>query len=339
MMVDQVIKGLSGKSKSIIEVNRLIHKASRNDYPVLISGETGVGKSMAAECIHRLSRRRNNSFLYQGCSNIPTELFESEFFGHEKGSFTGAVGRKIGKIEIASGGSFFLDDVSDLSLQSQSKLLHFLDGGKFSRLGGKEEIEVDVRIITASNKDLKKEIKEGRFREDLYFRINVFEIYIPSLRERRVDIPLLIEEILKEANERNKMNRKISPSALERILDYDFPGNIRELKNIVSRAFIMEEGNTIQANNIDFKFKENKEGDIVKDLYHQMVSLGKNFWEVIHKPFLQRDLNRREVKEIIALGLKKTRGSYKNLLFLFNAGEGKKDYKRFMDILRHFKLR
>lgn len=339
MTVNQIGKGLTGKSPEIREVNRLIHKASRNDCPVLISGETGVGKSLAAECIHGLSLRKENPFLHQGCSNIPAELFESELFGHEKGSFTGATGRKIGKMEIAAGGTLFLDEVADLSLQNQSKLLLFLDKGKFFRLGGEKEIKVDVRLIAASNKDLKKEVKAGRFREDLYFRLNVFEIHIPPLRERKEDITLLVEEIIREVNQKNKKNKKISSPALDKLLDYDFPGNIRELENIVSRALILAEGNTIKPDDIKLELKRDEEGDVVTNLLHQMVHHGKSFWEVVHKPFLQRELNRREVKDIIHLGLKETRGSFKELLFSFNAGENERDYKKFMDVLRHFKLR
>ncbi len=339
MVLKPALNGLTGKSQAIREVNRLIHKASRNDCPVLIAGETGVGKSMASECIHRLSRRKNKRFLQQGCINIPKELFESELFGHEKGAFTGAVGRKVGKIEIAAGGTLFLDEVSDLGSECQSKLLLFLDKGKFFRLGGEEEIEIDVRIIAASNKDLKEEVKAGRFREDLYFRLNVFEIYIPPIRERREDIPLLVDEILREAVQRNKVSKKMSPPAMRKLLDYEFPGNIRELENIILRAFIMAEGNIIKPDDIKIEPPIDREEDVVTNLFHKMVHGGKSFWEVVHKPFLKRELNRREVKEIISLGLKKTGGSYKELLSLFNAGEGKEDYKKFIDIIRHFNLR
>ncbi|MEA2005381.1 MAG: sigma-54 dependent transcriptional regulator, partial [Acidobacteriota bacterium] len=293
MVPKPILKGLTGKSPAIREVNRLIHKASRNDYPLLISGETGVGKSMAAECIHRLSRRGSKSFLQQGCSNIPAELFESELFGHEKGAFTGAVRRRAGKMEIAAGGTLFLDEVADLGFDCQSKILLFLDKGKFFRLGGEEEIEVDVRIIAASNKDLKEEIKAGRFREDLYFRLNVFEIHIPPLRERKEDIPLLVNEILKEAEKRNKVSKKIFSPAMEKLMGYYFPGNIRELENIVLRAFVMAEADVLKPDDIKIEPMSYREEDIVNKLFKLMVRHGMSFWEAMHKPFLQRELNRR----------------------------------------------
>jgi transcriptional regulator with PAS, ATPase and Fis domain len=216
--------GMSGRSSAINVVNTLIHKASFNDYPVLITGETGVGKSLAAECIHRFSRRKEKFFLHQSCSNISSDLFESDFFGHEKGTFTGAVEKKIGKIELAEGGSVFLDEISEISPQSQSKFLLFLDKGKFFRLGGLKEISADVRIMAATNRDLEKEMKAGCFRRDLYYRLNVFEIHIPSLKERKEDIPLLIDEILSEAEERNRTRKRMSPQAVQKLIEYDFSG-------------------------------------------------------------------------------------------------------------------
>lgn len=181
--------------------------------------------------IHSASKRKRKPFLHQSCSNISSELLESELFGHEKGAFTGATERKKGKIEIADGGTLFLDEIADLSLQNQAKLLLFLEKGKFFRVGGTEEIRADVRVISASNRDLKKEIKAGKFREDLYFRLNTIEIYIPPLKERKEDIPLLVEEILRRENERCKTDENISSEAMNKLIGYDFPGNVRGLRN------------------------------------------------------------------------------------------------------------
>ncbi len=250
---NSVLKRLVGKSKTIREVKKFINLAARYDYPIIISGETGVGKTLLAQLIHSVSMRKERPFLHQSCSNIPSELFESELFGHEKGAFTGAIEKKKGKIEIADGGTLFLDEISDLSLQNQAKTLLFIDRGKFFRVGGTEEIKTDVRIIAASNRDLKKEVKSGRFREDLYFRLNTLDIHIPPLRDRKEDIPLLAGEILRRENERNKMKKSISSEAINKLLNYDFPGNVRELENICKRAILYSKGNEIKENDVFFE--------------------------------------------------------------------------------------
>jgi len=241
---------LVGTSRAIRKIKKQIKVAASYDYPVLISGETGVGKTLVAHLIHSTSRRREKPFLHQSCSNISSELLESELFGHEKGAFTGATERKKGKIEIADGGTLFLDEIADLSHQNQAKLLLFLERGKFFRVGGTEEIRADVRVISASNRDLKKVIKAGKFRVDLYFRLNTIEIYILPLKERKEDIPLLVEEILRRENERCKTNKSISSEAMNKLLRYDFPGNVRELENLIKRAIVTSKGSEIKANDI-----------------------------------------------------------------------------------------
>jgi transcriptional regulator with PAS, ATPase and Fis domain len=252
------LKELVGKSGIIGEIKKFIKKASSVEYHVLLLGETGVGKSLIAQLIHSMSRRRTKLFLHQNCSNIQETLFESELFGHEKGSFTGADGRKIGKIELANGGTLFLDEIADLSAQNQAKLLTFLESGKFFRIGGTKEIKADVRVISSSNKDLHKEIKGERFREDLYYRISTLELYIPPLRERREDIPLLIEYFLERENKENKTIKRISKKASLKLVEYNFPGNIRELENIIRRAFTLSEDNLIREENILFPIRKSK---------------------------------------------------------------------------------
>lgn len=239
-------------SRGVREVRKLIEKASRYDYPVLITGETGVGKTLVAQLIHLASLRREGPFLYLGCSNIPSDLFESELFGHEKGAFTGAIERKKGKVELADGGTLFLDEIADMSLYNQAKLLLFLESGKFYRVGGTEELSADVKIITATNRDLKKIIRSKKFREDLYFRLATIEIYIPPLRRRKEDIRPLVEDILRRESEKIGKEIKIEPEALERLMAYDYPGNIRELENIIRRALIEFKGDEIKAENISF---------------------------------------------------------------------------------------
>ncbi len=248
----QGVEGFVGKSRAIRKVRRLIQLASRCDYPIIISGETGIGKSLVAELIHLASSRKEKPFLHLGCSNIPSELFESELFGHEKGAFTGAIERKKGKIETANGGTLFLDEVADLSLQNQAKLLLFLDRGRFFRVGGTEELIADVRIIAATNKDLIKCVRRREFRGDLYFRLATLEIYIPPLRERKEDISILVEEILRQENERNRTAKSISQEAMAKLLSYNYPGNVRELENVIKRAIANSKGNEIKAGDVGF---------------------------------------------------------------------------------------
>ena len=286
---NQILSRLIGQSKAISDLKQKIIKAAKCDYPVLITGETGVGKTLVAEIIHELSHRCEKEFLHQSCSNISQELFESELFGHEKGAFTGAVKRREGRIEVANGGTVFLDEIADMSLNSQAKLLNFLERGKFFRVGGNKTLKVDVRIIAASNKDLAREMKAGRFREDLYFRINVISLKIPPLRERKEDIPLLVENIL------NKGNSKVSEEALDKLVNYDYPGNVRELENILKRAEFIAGGGCIQEKDIiiEGEFMEEEYLNVSERLFQEMVKKGKSFWEVVHKPFLSRDLNMR----------------------------------------------
>ncbi|MDI6699402.1 MAG: sigma-54 dependent transcriptional regulator [Candidatus Saccharicenans sp.] len=230
---NSIERRLLGKSQATREIREQIRQVAPYYYPALITGETGVGKSLVAELIHKLSPRASKEFIHFNCSNLSPELFESELFGHEKGAFTGAMERKKGKLEVVDGGTVFLDEVGDLHLQNQAKLLLFMDKGIFYRLGGTERLRADVRIIAATNRNLKKEIKAGKFRKDLYFRLNTLEIHIPPLRERMVDIPLLVEEILRKENERSRTKKCISSEAVNKLISYDFPGNIRELENLM----------------------------------------------------------------------------------------------------------
>ncbi len=244
---NSIERRLLGKSRAIKEIREQIQKIAPTNYPVLITGETGVGKTLAAELIHELSPRASKEFIHLNCSNISPELFESELFGHERGAFTGAVERKKGKLELADGGTVFLDEIGDLHPHNQGKLLLFMDKGVFYRLGGIEKLKADVRIIAATNKNLLFEMKHGRFRQDLYFRIRTFEIHIPPLRERKEDIPMLAEEILKRESRRIGSKKALAPEALDKLLAYDWLGNIRELENVIRREIIETEGERIEA--------------------------------------------------------------------------------------------
>lgn len=330
-----ILSRLIGQSAAIKELREKVEKAAMFDYPVLITGETGVGKTLVAELIHELSERGEKKFLHQSCSNISPELFESDFFGHERGAFTGAVSKKIGKIEAADGGTLFLDEVADLSLVAQAKLLQFLERREFFRVGGTDKLMADVRIIAASHKNLISEVRRGKFRADLYFRLNVIRLFIPPLRERREDLRLLIEWIS------NNEGIKLSEEAWAKLMSYSYPGNVRELENVMKRAKVAARGERVKGGDIDFyeELQVNEgQQSVAERLYREMVEEGRSFWEVVHQPFLRRELNRREVKEIIELGIKKAGTSYKRLQILFNAGDGNKDYKKFIDFLRNFEL-
>ncbi len=239
--------GLTGQSPLIERVREEIARVAATDATVLITGESGVGKEVAARMIHHFSRRKNGPFVAVNCAAIPEELIESELFGYERGAFTGAQTSKKGKFDLADGGTIFLDEIGDMSLSAQAKVLRVLQEKCFERVGGTKTIRVDVRVIAATNKDLLKEIQAGRFREDLFFRLNVIPIRIPPLRERPEDIPLLVETFLEELAQHSGLGRKrLSKEALEALMKYDFPGNVRELKNLIERLVIMSRGEIIE---------------------------------------------------------------------------------------------
>ena len=233
----------SSKMQRVIEVIKIVAKSNAT---VLITGESGTGKELVARAIHSQSHRRIKPFVAVSCAALPESLLESELFGHEKGSFTGAYAQKKGKFEFANGGTLFLDEVGEMSANIQVHLLRVLEEKEFTRVGGNEPSRVDVRVISATNKDLRKAIEQQEFREDLYYRLNVVNIELPSLRERKEDIPLLAEHFLyKFAIENQKEITGFSPEAMEFVLDYDWPGNVRELENAIERAVILAKGSII----------------------------------------------------------------------------------------------
>ncbi|WP_457636009.1 sigma-54-dependent transcriptional regulator [Persephonella sp.] len=239
---DSKFEGLIGKSPAIQLVKETIEKVASYDINVLIIGESGTGKDLVARTIHRLSHRSNKPFVAINCASLPEELLESELFGYKKGAFTGATSDKKGLIEEANGGTLFLDEIGEMPMQLQAKLLRFIETKKIRPLGSVKEVDVDVRIISATNKNLEEEIKKGNFREDLYYRLSTITIRMPSLKERREDIPLIVESILKELKEKyGKDIQGISPEFLDYLMQYDYKGNIRELKNILEKAVILSE--------------------------------------------------------------------------------------------------
>lgn len=247
------------------DVALLTAKAAQTDATVLISGETGTGKDLVAKTIHYSSGRKNGPYLAINLPSLPETLIESELFGSEKGAFTGAHERKIGRFEAASGGTLYLDEIGDLPPQLQVKLLRFLQEREFYRLGSSHPIRSDVRVVAATNRDLEKWVKEEKFRSDLYYRLNVIRIHVPPLRERKQDIPPLVDHFIRKYSKKEgKTIDGISAEAMNMLVQYGFPGNIRELENVIERAVVFCDGDTIVSADLPVFLKEKKEEDLLE---------------------------------------------------------------------------
>jgi two-component system nitrogen regulation response regulator NtrX len=245
-----------GNSPVITALKEQIAIISPTDAWVFIYGENGTGKELVAQSLLKSSKRAHKPLVDLNCAAIPEELIESELFGHEKGAFTGAISQKKGKFELADGGTLFLDEIADMNLKTQAKVLRVLQELKFERIGGTKTINIDVRIFAATNKDIETEIAKGNFREDLYYRLNVVPIHVPPLRERKEDIPLLIEEFLKEfIGERTKKRKVFSEDAMKLLTEYQWPGNVRELRNLLERLVILSRGNEIGIDELPVSLK------------------------------------------------------------------------------------
>ncbi len=274
---------LIGDSQKMNLLREHIDMAAQSNSRVLIFGESGSGKELVAHILHDKSRRSEKPFIEMNCAAIPQELIESELFGHEKGSFTGAFERKKGKFELSDGGTLFLDEIGDMSLSTQSKVLRVLETQEFQRVGGSRNIKVDVRIISATNKDLNEEVRQGSFREDLLYRLNVIPLIVPPLRERKEDIPVLVEYFLENfASEYGKKQKKITPDALKTLEAYDWPGNVRELRNVIERLVIMTPADTITPKNLVI-------GETVRSDYFSLKTL-RDARESFEKDFITKKL-------------------------------------------------
>ncbi|MBL7715512.1 MAG: sigma-54-dependent Fis family transcriptional regulator [Bdellovibrionales bacterium] len=288
-------KTLVGESPQMKQIREMVKRVAPTTGSVLITGENGTGKEVLAHSIHALSQRFSKPFIEVNCAAIPEELIESELFGHMKGAFTGATDLRRGKFDMADKGTLFLDEIGDMSLKTQAKILRILQDQKFERVGGSQTISVDVRIIAATNKDLKAAIQKGEFREDLFYRLNVIPFVIPPLRERKKDIPVLAEHFLKEAavNHQRKP-RKWSSEAMNVLSEYSWPGNVRELKNLVERLVILtteeEDGQEVSANHV----LENLEGEVrVQQIKGDPESQAKNLRDArqeFEKDFIEKSL-------------------------------------------------
>ncbi len=306
-----------GNSEVMQLLSYRVRAASRVAGSVLIVGETGSGKELVARAIHECSPRSSARFVAVDCGALPEDLIESELFGYRRGAFTTAVGDKPGLFEEANGGTLFLDEIANTSRRFQAKLLRALQERQIRRLGDLVVRKLDIRVIAATNCDLRGLILRGDFREDLYYRLSVFAIQVPPLRERHGDIPQLVEHMLQG-------RCRVSGDALEKLQSYDFPGNVRELENIVESAVCSIDSDTIAASDIVLPREARRKPEDEIQI--------ENFWESIARPYADRQITRHHVEHVIRKGLIQTEGSYRRLVRLFNLPES--DYKRFMDFLR-----
>jgi DNA-binding NtrC family response regulator len=292
---------LIGASGRMQEIFKLIGKAAPTDATVFIQGESGTGKELIANAIQRHSRRSDKPFIKVSCAALPETLLESELFGHERGAFTGAVAERKGRFELADGGTVFLDEISDMTPLLQTKLLRVLQQKAFERVGGKQTITVDVRIIAATNKDLEADMKIGRFRDDLYYRLNVMPIIVPPLRERAEDIPVLVEHFFAKYSEGRQVH--ISTDAMEKLQRYSWPGNVRELENLIQRALVLAQGNVVTTDHLPLSVRA--EGDLIpKELvWRNGIPLRKIMAdverEIILKALRQANWNRSKAAELL----------------------------------------
>ena len=294
------IIGKSTKMKAVVDV---VEQVAETKASVLITGESGVGKELIADAIHHLSGRREKPFVKVHCAALSEGLLESELFGHEKGAFTGAIGRKRGRFELANGGTIFLDEIGEINPNVQIKILRVLQEKRFERVGGEETLEVDVRIITATNKDLTTEIEKGNFREDLYYRLNVVNIHVPPLRERKEDIPLLSAAFLKEFAEENQRNIEgMDPKALNFLYNYSWPGNIRELRNCIESAVVLCKGHVITPNDLPPSVQTEQDKNYIK------ISLGTSLAEaekeIIRSTLHFKEGNKSKTADVLGIGRK-----------------------------------
>jgi len=292
-----------GKSEVMKRVFEVVRQVAPTRASVLITGESGVGKEMIANAIHYLSPRKDKPYIKIHCAALTETLLESELFGHEKGAFTGAIARKRGRFELANTGTIFLDEIGEVNQSVQIKLLRVLQEKKFERVGGEETLEVDVRILSATNRNLKEEISNGKFREDLYYRLNVVNIHIPPLRERKEDIPLLIAHFLKEiAKENNKKIEGIDVRARDALYNYSWPGNVRELRNSIESAVVMSKRNIIALDDLPPFVRNDSSRDYIK--LNSGISLAEAEKEIIQFTLQKEGRNKTKTAEILGIGRK-----------------------------------
>ncbi len=341
-------RDLIGSSAAMQEIREELECAARSDARVLITGESGVGKEAIARLIHQRGRRRPGPFAAINCAGVPDGLLESELFGRARGSFTEEHRDARGWLEQANAGTLFLVEVGEMSLRMQAVLLRFLENGEIHPVGSnRAHSTVDVRIIAATSRKLHDEMRAGRFLEDLYYRLNVVHIVIPPLRERKDDVRLLIDEFLRSFSLAHQSPQpRLPDETLRALVDYSWPGNVRELKNVVERLVARARSGTVPLSDLpDEIIGPTRSGSVstagrnatptrADKLFAHMHRDGESFWTVVYEPFMARDVTHQDLRAIVTLGLKQSRGNYKLLVQLFNVDP--KDYKRFLAFLRKY---
>ena len=343
---------LIGVSARIAELRSEIENIALSDAKVLITGESGSGKEVVARQIHAHSSRASKPFVASNCAGIPESLLESELFGHVKGSFTGAFRDRSGRLEMAAGGTMFLDEIGEMSLRMQGSLLRFLETGEIEKVGAERVTRVEsVRVISATNRKLRDRIAEGLFREDLYYRLDVISVIVPPLCEHPEDIPVLVDHFVREAVEHlaNQQNGPqlhvpvISPEVMSALIAYPWPGNVRELQNVVERLMVVSRSGVIEVKHLPPNTRAagslphiahlpEARPTIADDLFNQLVIDRKPFWTTVYAMYMRRDIARKDMRDLVHRGLEEARGNYRILLRLFNMES--RDYKRFLNFLR-----
>ena len=333
---------LIGRSPAIRELREELAYAARSDAKILITGESGVGKEILARQIHKQSNRVRAQLVTINCAGLPDSLLESELFGHVRGSFTGAYRDKPGLLETAHNGTMFMDEVGEMSLRMQALLLRFLESGEIQRVGAERaQARVNVRVVAATNRNLTERIASKEFREDLYYRLNVIHLTVPPLRDRREDVPELLDYFIAFFSTRHALPvPALAPEALSQLVAYGWPGNVRELKNFVERLVLRARSGLITPADLPMEImpppqaaiREPVRGAAVDRMYDRMVNGHEPFWPVVYEPFMSRDMTRDDLRALVSRGLEQTRGSYRILVQMFNMPEA--DYKRFLNFLR-----
>jgi transcriptional regulator with PAS, ATPase and Fis domain len=357
---------LIGSSPSIAELKTEIDRVARSDAKVLITGESGVGKEIVARAIGAASLRANAAFVPVNCAGIPETLLESELFGHVKGSFTGAFRDRPGKLEMASNGTIFLDEIGEMTLRMQGLLLRFLETGEIQKVGAERvAIAPNVRVIAATNRNLRELVTEGLFREDLFYRINVIHLVVPPLREHCEDIPALIDHFMKNftagrphaggangngANGANGGNghadetvvRGIAPETVAVLGQYSWPGNVRQLENVIERLVVTGRREMIGVDDLPFEIRsplqmgvrprKERRRTVAEDLFKRLTQERESFWTAVYPLYMSREITRGNVRDLVHKGLEEARGNYRIVLRLFNMES--RDYKRFLNFLR-----
>jgi two-component system response regulator AtoC len=335
---------LVGGSPAMAELKAEVERVARSDAKVLITGESGTGKELVAQAVHNGSARSERPFVAVNCAGLSETLLETELFGHVKGSFTGAYRDKLGKLELADTGTMFLDEIGEMTLRMQGLLLRFLETGELQKVGADRVVgRVDVRVIAATNRNLREMITIGTFREDLFYRLNVIHLTVPPLRERKEDITALTHHFLRIFTTNvASVAREISPEAMQALTEYHWPGNVRELENVIERLVVTGGDQVIQTEDLPIEIRvrqgvslrprKERRRTVADDLYKRLLEERESFWSVVYPLYMQREITRSNVRDLVRKGLEEARGNYKIVARLFNMDQ--RDYKKFLNFLR-----